>query len=334
MAGRILMLIVFCSWLIPAQVRPPEEGAAPAPSEPARQGSQDYQFGPGDLLQITVFGVDELDQTVRVNSSGTITLPLLGRLTVAGLTGEELEAHITSVLTRLQLVKDPQVTVFVKEYRSQPIYVLGAVNQPGQYMVTHQLRLIDALTMAGGLDTRRSADHLFLQRRADGQNLRTISRSTTGLNDRSDVVRIDVKALLENGDESLNLVLQAGDVIQVPERTPEVFYVVGDVMRSGSFPFHRDQRISVLGALAMAGGLGKTSMPEKAVIFREVPGSEKRQEIAINLKQVMRGKAEDIAIRPEDVLVVPTSSRKTVITYVVPGAVAAAVAAALWAGLN
>jgi polysaccharide export outer membrane protein len=332
MFGKIATCTIVLSLVVMGQGTDLASQMEQRSSSPAAAGSRDYELGPGDLLEIAVFGVEDLNQVVRVSAAGTITLPLIGRIEVTGLTGEQLQAHITDLLAKEKLVRDPQVTVFIKEYHSQPVYVLGAVNQPGQYMISQRMRLLDALSMAGGLDMKKAGDHLLLQRRAIEPNGDKAVLGEDEESANSGVINIDLQALLEKGDASLNISVKGGDVIQVPERKAEVFYVVGDVLRSGEFPFDKQRNISVLGALSVAGGLGRTAKPEKAMIFREVEGAPKRQEIAVNIKHIMRGKAEDIALRADDILVVPTSGSKTFSLYVLPTAVAAAVGAAIWAG--
>ena len=110
----------------------------------------EYRLGPGDLIEIGVFGVENFRHTLRISASGVIKLPLLDPVTAAGLTAAELEERLTALLDG-EVIKNPQVSVFVKEYRSQTVYVLGAVQKPGQYQITLQLKIVDVLSMAGGL---------------------------------------------------------------------------------------------------------------------------------------------------------------------------------------
>jgi len=199
--------------------------------------------------------------------------------------------------------------------------------------VTTQLRLLDAIAMAGGLDMKRAGSFLLLQRRPNAEE-----KPSEGLLNREGVettgrVKIDLDALLEKGDLSLNLPLQGGDVIQVPERELSEFYVVGDVQKAGAFPMPR-KNVTVLTALSMAGGYGRTAKPERARILREVVGESARMHIEVDIKRIMLGKAEDVALRSEDVLVIPTSGRKVFQTYILPAAVAAGVGSMVWAGFT
>ena len=302
-------------------------------SLPVEGSSRVYLLGPGDLVEISVLGVTELNQLARISPAGTITLPLIGPVVAAGLSTDDLQTRIADILRERKLIREPHVTVFTKEYLSQPVYVLGAVNQPGQYMVTTQLRLLDAIAMAGGLDMKRAGSFLLLQRRPNAEE-----KPSEGLLNREGVettgrVKIDLDALLEKGDLSLNLPLQGGDVIQVPERELSEFYVVGDVQKAGAFPMPR-KNVTVLTALSMAGGYGRTAKPERARILREVVGESARMHIEVDIKRIMLGKAEDVALRSEDVLVIPTSGRKVFQTYILPAAVAAGVGSMVWAGFT
>jgi polysaccharide export outer membrane protein len=127
----------------------PAAAAQPAIPKPVLQGTKDYRIGPEDLLEIQVFGVDQLTRTVRVNSRGNISLPLIGNVQVGGLTGSEAEAVIVSKLSESYL-QDPQVSLFIKEYTSQRVVVEGAVNKPGVYPLRGSTSLLQTLAMAGG----------------------------------------------------------------------------------------------------------------------------------------------------------------------------------------
>ncbi len=137
------------------EARPiPVEGLPPAGAV-LRRGGTDYKIGRQDLLEIKVFDLKELDQTVRVADDGSITLPLLGRLQVAGLTKGDLEALIAKLLEE-RFVRNPQVTIFVREYESKKVAVSGAVKKPDTYEMLGERTLLEMLSKAGG-STRTSA---------------------------------------------------------------------------------------------------------------------------------------------------------------------------------
>ena len=138
---------------VPITLNAVPAGAEPLPSPPLfpPTGRTDYQIGRQDLLEIEVFGVEDLSQVVRVSDDGSITMPLLGRLAVAGLSKTDLQDLIARLLGE-RFVHDPQVTVFVREYESKKVAVSGAVRNPGSYEMLGRKTLLEMISMAGGLD--------------------------------------------------------------------------------------------------------------------------------------------------------------------------------------
>lgn len=291
------------------------------------QGISDYQLGPGDLIEIKVFGVDDFNQTVRISSSGSISLPFLGKIVVAGLTGAQLEETLTQLMNDNKLIRDPQVSVFVKEFRSQPVYVLGAVNNPGQYMISQQLNLIDVIAMAGGLDLTRADDYALFHRRTGdspeaGNGSSHSARSAAG--GTSEPIKIDLKDLLENGNLALNFPVQGGDVIHVPEREVELFYVIGEVGRPGAYQMPtKEERVLVSQALAWAGGPQTTAKMSKGILVRyDERGG--RQELAVDFGAILKGEKPDFPVEPQDVIFIPGSKFKTIgygLLGIVPGTI-------------
>ena len=142
---------------------PAASAAAPVATKPIVQGTRDYRIGPEDLIEIQVFGVDQLTRTVRVNSRGNVSLPLIGTVQVGGLTGSEAEAAIVSRLAESYL-QDPQVSLFIKEYTSQRVVVEGAVNKPGVYPLRGNTSLLQTLAMAGGQGSLSEMQEVMLFR--------------------------------------------------------------------------------------------------------------------------------------------------------------------------
>lgn len=260
--------------------------------------AEDYRIGPGDLLEILVFGEEALSRTVRVSAAGTVTLPFLDSLQVAGLTAVGVESLLKERLSN-DILRDPQVTVFVKEYRSQSVFVLGAVQRPGEYQLVGSLRLVDAIAMAGGLDLETAGDKAVVQR--------TYVENGT---ERSDVVRVDLKALLDGGDTSHNLNLKAGDIVQVSEKSFQLYYVVGEVNRPGAFQLPGQQPLLLTQAVAWAGGTMKTAKSEKGLLVRYDERGQ-RQEIAVNFEEIIKGRKPDFTIQANDVIFIPGSKFKT-----------------------
>jgi polysaccharide export outer membrane protein len=147
---------------------PATHPSSPAPADLLKQTLDDYKIGPSDLIEISVFQVPELSKTVRVGARGVLTLPLIGQVEAAGLSGEELEQLIAKKLSQSYL-QDPQVSVFIKEYISQRVTVEGSVNKPGVFPISGKTTLLQAIAMAGGLDKLADQNDIKLFRdRKDG----------------------------------------------------------------------------------------------------------------------------------------------------------------------
>jgi len=307
-------------------------------------GSGEYHLGNGDLIEVSVFGVDNFKQQVRVDSAGDVTLPYVGAMPVAGLTATQVGEKVRSLLDG-KYIKNPQVSVFVVEYRSQPVFVLGAVMRPGQYQITSNLQLVDAIALAGGLNTETAAGFAIIQRRGreqtattaqsggpmDGQAARVTpaSASSPGVPAPSrpnESTRIDLRDLLDNGNLELNVPIYGGDVVQIPEKQLERFYVIGDVNRPGAYELPTEDKLLVTQALAWAGGPLRTAKKSKGVLVRyDEKGG--RQEMAINVDDIMKGKNPDITVLPNDVIFLPGSTAKSIgygLLGVLPGTASSA----------
>ena len=267
----------------------------------------EYQLGGGDMIEVSVYGVDTFSHQLRINSSGFINLPLVGEIEVVGKTASEVERELKLSL-HPDIIKDPHVSVFVSEYRSQPVFVLGAVKGPGQYQITRQLQLVDIIAMAGGLSPN-AADNLTLQRRVS--DLEPSSEEAS--NNQPELTQIDLKELLDEGNLALNVPIRGGDVINVPEKESELFYVIGQVNRAGAFALPEGEGPFLLPqALAWAGGPATTAKLNKAVLVRYEEGSGARKEIALDIQKVMKGKVPDVPVQSEDVIFIPGSMFKTI----------------------
>lgn len=136
----------------------------------AYTGVSEYRVGPQDLLEISVFQVPDLSRTVRVNSAGQISLPLIGGLQAGGLTIQELEKAIARKLESAYL-QNPQVTAFVKEYTSQRVTVEGSVTKPGIYPIAGRTTLLQAIAMAGGVDNLANLQGIVIFRQIQGKKM-------------------------------------------------------------------------------------------------------------------------------------------------------------------
>lgn len=267
----------------------PSNAAVPPPP-PAflEPGRSDYRIGRQDLLDISVFGVDELDQTVRVADDGSISMPLLGRLVVAGLTKSELEGLIARLLGETY-VNDPQVTVFVKEYESRIVAVSGAVKKPGTYEMLGEKTLLEMISMAGGLDTDLGREIVIFRRAGDGATRR---------------LAVDLERLVYAADPALNHVVEPGDIIYVPNVEKVRIFVSGAVKNPDLYEVPKDEPVTVLKAITIAGGTTDRAALKRVQILR-TDADGNRVTLVVNLRQVKKGAAEDPILQKDDIVLVP-----------------------------
>lgn len=253
--------------------------------------SNDYLIGPEDLLDINVFQVDELKTSVRVSGNGFIKLPLIGAVKAQGYTVSQLEKIIAKKLDKY--LESPTVSVFVREYRSQQISVLGSVKEPKIYYVTGQTHLLDVLSLAGGL-TPEAGNVCIVQRFADTKSEKKVV--------------IDLDELLVNGHSELNVPVYSGDIVVVPQSG--IFFVDGAVKGPGSFPLKG--KITLTQAITMAKGLAFEAKTSDIKIYRDT-GKAEREVIAVNYNSILKGKSPDMAINDKDVIIVPRNGFKSFI---------------------
>ena len=247
----------------------------------------DYRIGPKDLLEITVFGLPALSQTVRVSEDGSITLSLLGRVEVAGLTAQELEKKLASILDK-QFTKEARVTVFIKEY--QKVSVIGAVGKPGMYELVGPTTLLQVIAQASGI-TAQAMNELYVYR------LEKDSKQTR--------ITINVEELMIKGNQDLNIRLQPNDVVSIPmDQTLNVF-VYGEVKKPGAVPYLGSKRITLLQAIAQAGGTTEWAKKSRVMIKRKDKKTGIEIKINVNLKNMIDGKIADIVLEEGDVVIVP-----------------------------
>ena len=255
----------------------------------ADNSSVDYRVGPGDLLDIKVLQAEDLDTIARVSSQNAIAFPLLGNIDVAGLTSQGVQDRIKQLLSE-KYMHDPHVVVSIAEYKSQRVAVIGSVKTPGTYELLGSGSLLDALALAGGL-----AD--------DASEIAYVTRKDQTGGEKS--VQIDLDELLDEGRSDLNIPIQMGDVIYIPEAG--VVYVDGAVDQPGSFPIQEGMTVSQ--AVTAAGGLGDTAKASDVKLVRNVNGQI--QVTPIDLGQINDGVQADIEIQDQDVVVVGKSAIKS-----------------------
>jgi polysaccharide export outer membrane protein len=269
-----------------------------------RTSSREYRIGPQDLLEISVFEVEKLNKTARVSSQGNINLPLIGILKVKGLTADELEKEIRSLLADKYL-QDPQVTVLIKEYRNQRISVMGAVKNPSVFDVTGPKTVLEILAMAGGL--REDAGQLLFLLRPPKQEEGTSKVEKGADEQKPETFVIDLEGLLVEGNLSLNLPLLHGDVVNVPV-SGKVF-VGGEVKSPGGFI--RGKNMTLSQAIVLAGGVQFTGNGSETRIFRYSEKGTGKEILTANVYSIQKGKEEDPSLKENDIVIVPKSGVKT-----------------------
>ena len=321
---KVFRVFVFGS-LLGASVLAPAEGQAPPAKLAQAQADNSYTLGPDDQIKIWALGVEEVtDKPLRIDPSGNIDVPQAGQIHAAGMTVEQLRSELINRFSK-QVLR-PQVTVEITEYGSQPVSVVGAVNQAGVKQVQGRKTLMEVLSLAGGL-------------RQDAGSTVTISRQIEYgpiplLNAKPDptgkysVAEVGVKDLMSGKRPAENIPILPHDTVTVT--TADVVYVMGEVKKAGEVTLKDRPTISVLQALASAEGYGPTPAPQNAKIVRLSPDSPDRVEIPVDLRKVVAGKAEDIAMRPNDILVVPPSAPKKIALRVTEAAIQTATGVIIW----
>lgn len=272
----------------------------------------EYRIGPEDLLDVSVFEVPELSRTVRVSTSGEISLPLVGTMKAAGLSPVGMEQALTARLKQTYL-KDPQVSVFVKEFKSDPVSVVGAVKMPGLYQIQTRKSLIEVLALAQGFaegPTRQAGRTVIVTRKnavSGSEPSRMGATTTQASTAEAGILEIPIKDLVQTGEPKWNVPVYPGDVVRVvPAGT---VYVAGNVTRPGGFPLTDFDNITTIQALAMAGGTTKAAAKSNAVIVRR-DAAGNRVEQRIDLNKIQKGQAADPELGPNDILFVPGSVGK------------------------
>jgi polysaccharide export outer membrane protein len=256
-----------------------------SPPHADRQSDPSLQLGVGDLIELTVYDVPELTTKTRISSTGDIYCALIGPTHVAGLTIEEAARLIEERLSAF--LKDPYVSLFVTEYASQGASVLGEVSKPGVYPVLGEQHLYDLISASGGL-TEKAGHSITVTHRSDPDN----------------PVVLSVSRNLSDNPQS-NIRVFPRDTIIV--RKGDIVYVVGDVGRPSALIMDAGG-LSVLKAVALAGGTNRTAKLSGVRILRKDSGVTK--ETPVELKKILQAKAPDLSLQADDILVVPSSAGK------------------------
>jgi polysaccharide export outer membrane protein len=272
-----------------------------------KERSTDYRVGPEDILEISIFEWEQRGETrtldVRVTETGVIALPVVGDLKVEELTAEQIKQLLERHLCEGGILKVPRVSVLIKEFRSKRVAVVGAVQEPGVYTLRQNVgTLLELLTLAGGITDRAGQVLYVIHGGAQPPPVQDAVPS------QRQVIAIDLYELLEEGSQELNVVVQNGDMINVP--VAKEFSVLGYVKRPGRFPLTR--RTTVMEAIAMAEGLLEhEATPTDCVLKRQT--AEGTAFIPLDLEAISEGTRPNLQLLPNDVVEVRQSPTRHVV---------------------
>lgn len=288
---------------------------------------QRYRIGPGDLLDIRVFGHPEMGREARVDNGGRIRIPFLDEIRAACLTEVELSKVIEDRLRKY--LRAPQVDVLIKDYQSQPVAVMGAVSHPGRFLLQRRVRLLELLALAGGANTTagsslnliRGKDYDFCANPAAAPVVTPVDKTPGPNKDAAQAgaqsdeaeklfdgafVTINLHDLL-GGAPAANIYIEPGDIISVPEA--DQVFLTGGVMRPGPIPLR--QATTLLQAIGIAGGFYPDAAKNRIRILRQLPGSSERKEELHDYEAIQKRKAKDVDLLPNDLIEVPSSTAKS-----------------------
>jgi polysaccharide biosynthesis/export protein len=293
----------------------------------------EYAIGPEDVLDINVFEAPEMNRDVRVSAGGEISLPLLGAVAAAGFTPRELETALEELLHQ-KYMKDPHVSVFVRDMQSHPVSVMGAVRKPGIFQIRGNKTLLEILSLAEGLADDAGEDVIILRRASQKNAPEFFSAKASDLAESSTIVRlqefdgpgatdtapdkvgaisqevvqVNLKDLLDSTDPRHNPAVYPGDIVKVSRAG--IVYAVGAVQRPGGFTMKTNEKISVLQVIALSEGLTRTAAKGGARIIRTNEQNGTRTETPIDLGKILSGKSPDPMLGARDIVFIPDSAAK------------------------
>jgi polysaccharide export outer membrane protein len=281
--------------VVPAPVQQPE--IIPQPARP------NYELGPNDQIMIRAFQVDEINEKpFKIEADGMITLPLVGTIKAGGLTVGELEAELVDSLKKY--VKNPQATVILIQFRSSPVFFVGAFAKPGAYPMEGRRTLVEMLTQVGGVSSQGTR-RIKLTRKSESGPI-PLPNAVEDPGNKVSTVEISMSSLQNNINPAEDIELKPYDVISA--EVAEKVYLQGGFPRTGAFPLDERDSISVMQLISLAGGLTPDAEKDKAVILRPVMDTARRAQIHLDLEAIMQAKANDYPLMANDILYVPVKS--------------------------
>jgi polysaccharide export outer membrane protein len=274
-----LSLLILAQAAAPAPARTPPP--VPPEARPIGAVGQEYRMGPGDILHVTVFGYDDLNQTVVIQPNGSFAFPMIGAVAAGDATPGEVEARIKGLLSK-GLIRDPQVTVVVQEYRSKVVFVVGEVTRPGTYPLAGATSVVEILSRAGPLSANAGSEILIV--RPVAQVDRPVLPTEVGAKgsgdaaaSKADVVHVNLRAI-QTGQLETNVMLKANDTVFVPQATR--VFVTGEVRNPGAFAFSAG--LTVRQAVSLAGGFTQDASTGSGRVVRQVAGKPKTLKLELD----------------------------------------------------
>lgn len=309
------------------QIKPPAQSTGDFNTTPTIivAPGEDYRIGPRDVIEIRIEDAPELSFAIPVNADGTFLMSYLGRIKAQNKTPEELSREIADGL-RGRYLKNPQVLVVVKQYNSRSFFISGAVQRPGVYQIEGRPSLFKLITVAGGLRENYGST-AFIMREIkdkkpespnDAPKLKQVSMTAQNAADQAaspseeesadyDVKTVNITGMLR-GQIERNMYLEPGDFVNIPPA--DVFYVAGEVNAPGSFPL--SEGTTLRQAMALAQGTTFNAATGNGVIFRTDLATGRRDEIKVDIGEVMKNKKPDMTLQANDIVMVPNSKGKTI----------------------
>lgn len=281
--ATIILLLILSLLLMP--------GAWNSAEAQEASESRTYVIGAEDVLEIKVWGHEDLSRAVTISADGYFSFPLIGRIRAGGLTVRELETKIATLLDKDYIV-NPQVSVTVMEYKSKKVFILGEVAKPGAYYLSKDDTLLEIVSKAGGV-TETAGREIIIVRPFEGSLQQPASLNSKA----SDLIRVDLRALLA-GEVGENVGVQNNDTIYVPKTS--VFSVFGEVRNPGSYPLEKE--LTILEAISIAGGPTQDADTQKLELLRKEDGVQKK--ILLNIEDLLNAKdgTEKLLIQDGDVI--------------------------------
>jgi polysaccharide export outer membrane protein len=270
-----------------------------------------YLLGPTDELAVKAAGMGEDAKgkekdaiPVRIDPAGNIDVLMVGTIHAGGFTVSELRAQLTERYRKY--IRDPKVTVEVAKFRSQTVTVIGAVDKPGAQEVEGPKRLLDLIALAGGL-SKTAGTKITITRYVESGTL-PLPGARQDLSAGCMIGEVDIARLTGKADPADNIIVRSGDVVSVA--VADLIYVVGEVNQPGGYTVDSHTKVTLMNALAMAGGPKVTASTSGAYVLRLTGEGNRRERIRPEVTKIMNGKAPDIPLQSNDVLVVPLSKER------------------------